>query len=255
MTLHPSFSIIIPTYNAGNYLEKCLDSIIAQKYTYKEIIIVDGYSTDNTIEIIEAYKKKNPWIIATIQKDKGIYDAMNIGLRIATGDWFYFLGSDDTLYDEQVLHKVSSYIAQHAKSKIFYGDVLTSDNYIQSYPAYTYKKLISLNICHQSIFYHKSLFEKDQYDLKYPICADWDFNLKVFRKRNHPIYINQTIAKYNLEGASKNWRTHPDYLNNFYSLKMVLRYRTYLYFGLLYSSSQIRRIGISMLRRLKWIFQ
>ena len=232
----PLFSIIIPTYNAELLLRPCLDSIICQTYISKEVIIVDSQSSDKTINIIEEYQKLFPQLTYVSEPDRGIYDGMNKGINKATGQWLYFLGSDDCLDNPCILEKIARLIEVNKKCKIIYGNVLTSAEYVQTYKNHDYNKLINLNICHQAIFYHRSIFNKHGYDLKYTICADWDLNLKVFRKPNRPLYADINIAKYNLNGASANWTTHPDYLLHFSDKKkLILRYRSLPY--LLYSFS------------------
>jgi len=233
-------SIIIPTFNVEKTLQKCLESIITQNTNDIEICIVDGGSTDQTLEIIKRYQLDSPYIKWISESDKGIYDAMNKGVDLCSGNWIYFLGSDDSLQNQNVLREVKSVIERNPKSLFLYGDILTSANYIQRYQDYSFEKLVNLNICHQAIFYHYTLFKKSRYNLNYGICADWDMNLKVFRKKNLPIYLNKVIANYNLNGASNNWGSHPDFLNNFKPLTMVLRYRSVFYFASLYTLKQLK---------------
>ena len=97
------FSIIIPTLNASKTLEKALDSIVTQSYKSYQIIIVDGDSADCTCEIVKQYQQKCSEISLIIDKDKGIYDAMNKGIALSTSEWLYFMGADDELFDENVL--------------------------------------------------------------------------------------------------------------------------------------------------------
>lgn len=251
MTHNCLFSIIIPTYNSAKTIKACLSSILDQQFGDFEIIIVDGVSTDETLSIAQSFNDQRIKIIS--EKDKGIYDAMNKGLDWAKGKWFYFLGSDDSLQNPNVLNDVKSAIESYPKSLFLYGDVLTSANYVQRYKGHTYQKLIKLNICHQSIFYHRTLFEQIRYDLKYTICADWDFNLKVFRQKNNPIYLNKVIANYSLDGASNDWGSHPDFVNNFKPLTMVLRYRSIFYFAYLYFLIQLKNIKSLISNFFRWI--
>jgi len=246
-----SISIIIPTYNSAKTLKACLNSILRQKYADFEILIIDGFSADETLFIAQSFNDQR--IIIISEKDKGIYDAMNKGIDLAKGKWFYFLGSDDSLQNPNVLNEVKFAINRNPKSLFLYGDVLTSANFAQSYKDHTYEKLINLNICHQAIFYHHSLFEQYRYDLKYAICADWDLNLKVFRQKNNPTYLNKVIANYSLDGASNDWRSHPDFVNNFKPLTMVLRYRSIFYFAYLYFLKQLKNIKSLISNFFRWI--
>lgn len=249
--LAPLFSIIIPTYNSAKTIKACLSSILDQQLGDFEIIIVDGVSTDETLSIAQSFNDQRIKIIS--EKDKGIYDAMNKGIDLVTGEWFYFLGSDDSLHHSEILNQVKLDIEAHPNSKFLYGDVLTSAKYIQRYQNHNYQKLINLNICHQAIFYHYTLFDQIRYDLQYPICADWDFNLKVFRRKNNPIYLNKVIANYSLDGASNDWGSHPDFVNNFKPLTMVLRYRSIFYFVYVWILNQSKNIKSLISNFFKWI--
>lgn len=226
----PFFSIIIPTFNSGSTLGKCLISIYEQSFDNFEVIIVDGKSTDNTLSIISSFNNNKTNVIS--ETDLGIYDAMNKGIKLAKGTWIYFLGSDDSLYNDTILTHIKSITETNASPRFIYGNVLTSGNYIKSYEQYTYSKLVKINICHQAIFYHFSLF-KENYNLKYKVLADWDFNLKVFRGKNFPLYTNQIIARYSLNGVSSNWTNHREYLSYFKKRIMILRYRNFLYYLML----------------------
>jgi glycosyltransferase involved in cell wall biosynthesis len=104
----PIISIIIPTYNAGKTLRTCIDSVVSQNYRQKEIWIVDNQSDDGTISIINEYAALYTYIKYISGEDRGTYDAMNKGIGVAKGRWLYFLGSDDTLYDENVLSAISN---------------------------------------------------------------------------------------------------------------------------------------------------
>lgn len=251
MTDNCLFSIIIPTYNSAKTIKACLSSLLEQQFRDFEILLIDGVSKDETLSIAQSFNDQRIKIIA--EKDNGIYDAMNKGIDLAKGKWFYFLGSDDSLQNPSVLSEVKLAIESHPKSLFFYGDVLTSANYVQRYKDHTYQKLINLNICHQAIFYHYTLFEHNRYNLKYAICADWDFNLKVFRQKNNPTYLNKVIANYSLDGASNNWGSHPDFINNFKPLTMVLRYRSVFYFTYLYILKQLKNIKSLVLNFVRWI--
>lgn len=249
----PLFSIIIPTFNSSKTIKKCLKSILEQTFDDFEILLIDGLSTDDTIAISKSFNDSR--IKTYSEKDSGIYDAMNQGIAYAEGKWFYFLGSDDSLHNLNVLHDVKLIIEANPQSKFLYGDVLTSANYVQAYKDYTYQKLISLNICHQAIFYDHSLFARERYNLKYVICADWDFNLKVFRQKNSPINMDLVVANYNLNGASNDWGSHPDFINNFKPITMVLRYRNIAYFSYLYSLRLLKNIKSLISNFIRWIYR
>jgi glycosyltransferase involved in cell wall biosynthesis len=170
------FSIIIPTYNSANTLKRCLDSIVNQNFNSFEVLIIDGLSTDLTMTIVESYNEDRFRIISEL--DKGIYDAMNKGIGLAKGEWIYFFGSDDFFHDSLVLQKVTEFISD-SNVEVLYGNVI-SDKFQGRYDGiFDEYKILDKNICHQSIFYKRSVFEKlGVYNLKYKVCADWDFNMQ-----------------------------------------------------------------------------
>lgn len=201
----PLFSIIIPTSNSGELINKSLCSIVQQTFTDYEIIIQDGLSIDNTISIIEEIKRRYSSISIKVfqEQDRGVYDAMNKALKKANGEWIYFLGSDDALYDKEVLGKVNAHITTSGqKPDVVYGNVLLKSTGQPYAGEVDLKRLLTReNICHQSIFYRKDTFERvGTYNLRYKIWADWDLNIRCFQ---HPevyiIYIDEVIAFYNDE--------------------------------------------------------
>jgi glycosyltransferase involved in cell wall biosynthesis len=246
-----TFSVIIPTYNSANTIGACLRSVLKQAFTDFEVIIIDGQSSDHTVRIARAYSRGRKVKIIS-EKDEGIYDAMNKGVVNATGDWLYFLGSDDQMYDEHTLSTIYQTINSNPDSKFIYGDVITSNNTTERYNDYTYDQLMNRCICHQSIFYHRTLFAETLYDTKYKVCADWDFNLKTFGKNVHPVYVDKLIARFDLGGVSGNWMEHPEYLTHFKDkTSMALKYKGGGYlFG--YLAIVVSR---KILRRLIWMFQ
>ena len=106
MKSHFKFSIIIPTFNSEKTLDIALSSIVVQSYQNFEVLIIDGLSTDSTIDIAKKHQKVFPNIKIKSEKDNGIYDAMNKGIALAKGEWLYFMGSDDSLYNDDVLNQI-----------------------------------------------------------------------------------------------------------------------------------------------------
>lgn len=246
------FSVIIPTYNSSATIDRCLQSIIKQDFDAYEIIVVDGASTDDTVAVVRKYQRAvNLKIIS--EPDEGTYDAMNKGIKLAKGQWLYFLGSDDELYADTILSKIYKTIQKRPESKFIYGDVLTSANTLERYTNYTYLQLMDRCICHQSIFYHKSLFQQAQYDLQFKLCADWDFNLKIFDDNINPVYVNRIIARFDLGGASGNWMQHPEYLNHFANKReLANRYKNAAWWYGYYKPFMFYQ---RTRKKLKWIFQ
>lgn len=201
-----TFSIIIPTYNSGETLERCLKSILEQDFTDYEVLVIDGVSSDNTLTIAEEFQQLHSNIFLFSEMDGGVYDAMNKGIDRSNGNWVYFLGSDDTLFDKSVLFRVARCFKP--ADEIVYGNVVMRgknqwnlDNVIFD-GEYNLEKFIDRNICHQSIFFHKSVFIKNgNFNIKYPTNSDFDFNLRCFANIQFK-YINIIIANFYVGGLS-----------------------------------------------------
>ena len=191
------FSIITVTYNANKTLEETILSVIHQKNVSLEYLIIDGGSTDGTLDIIKTYKDSIDFWVS--EPDKGIYDAMNKGLKYATGDFVIFLGSDDHFISFDVLSKVESCI--RSKDDIYYGDVYRNSRNDLYKGRFNKYKLSLENICHQALFYPKSIYKKYDYNVNYKVYADYYYNLTLY-----PIckftYIPVLISYYNYEGFS-----------------------------------------------------
>lgn len=191
----PFFSIIIPTYNSGKTLSLCLESILNQTFQNFEIIIIDGISSDDTVSIVKKFKEINPNIRWISEKDKGIYDAMNKGIRLAKGKWVYFMGSDDTIYSTDTLNKIRKELKDF---DVVYGNVISTrfDGIYDG--SFTKEKIYQKNICHQAIFFKKNVFKKiGKFNQRYSSHADWDHNLRWFLSdKIKKKYIDLIFANY-----------------------------------------------------------
>lgn len=196
-----AFSIIVPTFNAAATLENCLESIVRQTYSELELILVDGASTDRTLDIANSFGAGlGDRLVIHSGPDQGPYDAMNRGVRMATGEWLLFLGADDTLLEPNTLERVADFIRGHEPSDLVYGDVVMRSTGARHAGAFDLDRLLfETNLCHQSIFYRRKLFDGiGPYNLRYPVWADWDFNIRCF---SNPAlvtrYMDIVIAEYN----------------------------------------------------------
>jgi len=196
-------SIITPTFNAAKDIEVCLLSVATQTFPSKEHLIIDGGSSDSTLEIVRQYAEQYPHIRFISEKDDGIYDAMNKGIERARGEWLYFLGSDDVLYDDGVIDQIFG-MKDIDECDFVYGNVLWGDTGTFYAGEFTQPKLMLQNICHQAIFYKKSLFTHlGGYDVRYRIWADYLFNIVAFTTKNITIkYVDTVIARFAFNGAS-----------------------------------------------------
>lgn len=202
-------SIIIPTYNSGKTIHACLKSISDQNYKDFEVLIIDGLSTDETIEIAGAYSNVIPKLTIVSESDKGVYDAMNKGILKAQGTWLYFLGSDDQLFNESTLKFIFDDKKEEVeKTDVVYGNVILKELNIHSsyHENFSIVNFFHTNICHQSMFYRKTVFDKmGLYSLKYPVFADWEFNTRIFFAPFLRIkYIPDVIAYFSMGGLSNN---------------------------------------------------
>ena len=199
----PKVSIITPTFNAKALFEACVQSVAVQTYRNIEHVIVDGNSTDGTRELLVQLADHHKHIRWVSEPDNGIYDAMNKGIRMSEGEWVYFLGSDDVLKNCDVLKNIFS------RKEVVSHDVIYGFNefggFNQTFGSeYTLAKLIFQNICHQSIFYRKEVFEKYGYfDQTYKSWSDWEINIRLFANDNiATCYLPVLISKYTMGGYS-----------------------------------------------------
>ena len=204
MDPHPLISVITPVYNGEKFIGKCIQKVQQQSFRHFEHIIVDGASADSTVTIVKKYTGDFENVILHSEKDKGIYDAMNKGISLAKGEWLFFLGCDDYFFEDDVLEKVAAFIAANQQSQLIYGNVWYQKLARLYDGAFDIEKILKRNICHQSIFYHKGVFEiTGSYNLLYKIEADYEFNLRCWLsgKIRHS-FIPLTIAFFSFGGFS-----------------------------------------------------
>ena len=197
----PKLSIIIPSYNSGSNLIASLDSIICQTFCDFEVLIIDAKSTDQTVNIVHQYTEAFKYIYFFSGYDQRIYDAMNKGVDRSTGEWLYFLGSGDYFLSENTLADIFDSLTD---CDVVYGNVF-SPRYGSCYDGeFTVDKLITKNICHQSIFTKREVFKRiGGFNLKYNALADWDFNLRWFLNNSiNKKHKNILVAYYADNGYS-----------------------------------------------------
>lgn len=197
-SLNPEYlvSIVIVTFNAEKYIERCLTRIADLGLSSVQIVIIDGGSTDNTKKIIKKFDQVDIFIS---EPDEGIYYAMNKAIDYVEGKWIYFIGSDDQLlpgFKVMLLHLKN-------ENEIYYGNCLTDVRKLgQVYSSYFLTKDI---ICHQSIFYPRVVFKKFgyRYQVKFRVLADYVLNMQCWGdNRLRKVYVPIDIAHYSLEGYS-----------------------------------------------------
>jgi len=197
-------SIITVCYNSEKTIEKCINSIINQMNSAVKYISVEGKSTYNTINIIKKYKN----IKYVSEKDSGIYDAMNKGIKMSEGKYIQFMNSDDCLV-EGVLKKVLP-ILSSSDEDVIYGNTIFKfnlENKIYGKKVIAGEDLSKLDrrsiLCHQSTFTKKETLQKIGYfDTQYKIAADWDSFIKIRNNKGTFKHIDNIISLFSIDGVS-----------------------------------------------------
>lgn len=208
-------SVIIVTFNSKKTLERALLSVIEQQGNCYEIIVIDGGSTDGTVEILKKYNNKIKYYCS--EPDNGIYDAMNKGMSHASGEYVYFLGSDDWLVSDEVLKNVASYIGMHPGKDFYYGNIymyneeLGMRKFLKGYR--TSNELLSGKmIPHQAMFMKCDTME-NIFQTKYKLAADFALVLKRLQNGASFQYIDLLVAYYNVSGASSTCTVYDEYID------------------------------------------
>jgi len=198
-------TVVIVCFNASETIEMSMLSVLSQRKDNLELLIVDGVSTDGTVDIINRYKRrvendefsgKSLNFISEI--DCGIYDAMNKGIDLASGDWLFFLGADDILLP--MFSDACAVIAR--QDTIYYCNTFLNKHQFVYAGKFNQYKLGVKNICHQTIFYPKHVLRKYYYDTDYQLNADYLFNIICYSdKQINFSYIPIVISVFNEYGS------------------------------------------------------
>lgn len=197
-------SIITVCLNSESTIEQTIQSVIGQDYPNIEYIVVDGGSTDKTLDLIRKYEKYiSYWVSGP---DEGIYDAMNKGLKMATGDFIAFLNSDDWYVKGAISYIVRDIIENKKMLSCYAANIYRSDE-LQEWDNVLAEDINNIRLamfyCHQGIFAHKSLFLKyGAFDTRYKICADYDWLLRVYDSGIELHYKNFAVVNFRLGGVS-----------------------------------------------------
>ncbi len=202
-------SIITVTYNSATSLENTLRSVETQTFRDIEHIIIDGGSTDGTLSIIEKHRDRIAQVVS--EPDKGIYDAINKGLRLATGDVIGILNSDDVLADATTIETIVRNM-QQTNAEIAYGDLLycTDTAMINTVIRYWRSNIFDPKalkfgwMCpHPTLYVRRKVYEQvGEYDTAFRISADYDFILRVFSRNYRSVYIPNVLVKMTTGGVS-----------------------------------------------------
>lgn len=238
------YSILVVCLNAGQRLIDTIESVINQSYQNYEIVIKDGASTDGSVEQVRSrYAEYMDRIRIYSEKDSGIYDAMNQAVTYAKGEYYLFLNTGDSFYDEQVLEKITRGIIKKQKEMgmypgIVYGNMYHKalDNVIYAAPQINDFTCYRNVPCHQTCFYHKSMFTERGYEPKYNVRADYEHFLWCFYEKKAKIcYLPVMTAAYEGGGYSEtkehrkqSARQHREITQHYMGKAKALKYRCIL---------------------------
>lgn len=195
----PLVSVITPVLNARGTIKSNIETFECQTYPFKEHIIIDGGSTDGTLDILTENDNHIDYWLS--QKDNGIYDAMNKGIDVAQGEWIYFLGADDYFYRHDTLASVMEKALAASDAALVFGNIIYPDGKI--FCSKLDRKIYYKNtIHHQSAFYRRRTLENFRFGQagspgsgkNFKISGDYQLNLRLFVEREKHIYIDQIIA-------------------------------------------------------------
>jgi len=199
-------SIITTVYNNKQHIEKAILSVLSQTYHDIEYIVIDGGSSDGTVDVIKKYSNKIDKFIS--EPDKGIYDGLNKGIKLASGDVIGFLHSDDEYYDSKVIEKIAAKFNDDSIDGV-YGDLIYVNQkeeivrYWKSGEFTPGKLKKGWMPPHPTLFLRKEIYDKyGLFRLDYKIAADYDFMLRVLKHDPKLVYIPEILYKMRLGGAS-----------------------------------------------------
>lgn len=197
-------SIITINLNHAGGLKLTVESVIGQTFRDYEYIVIDGGSTDGSVDVIHSHADNiTHWVS---EPDSGIYNAMNKGLRAAHGEYVFFLNSGDLLCAPTVLDTVFG--GDKYNDDFLYGDIIrpdckAQDRTMRQPEELTVARFFRNGICHQSIFYKRELFNTlGPYNENLTIVADWEFNVRVLLARHSTRHLPFPVAYYESSGVS-----------------------------------------------------
>lgn len=239
MERNPLFSIITITFNAETTIPATLACVKAQTCKDFEYIVIDGNSTDNTVPLAQSAEISGTTIIS--EPDKGLYDAMNKGLRLAKGEFVIFLNAGDSFHSTDSLQIAADAISQNPDADIFYGqtDIVNADRVKIADRHLTAPDILTADsfkngmlVCHQAFIARRTITEP--YNLKYRFSADFDWCIRCLKKSRKNVYLGCTLIDYLSEGVTtanlkKSLRERYDIMCNYYgTIPTTLRHIHFL---------------------------
>ena len=205
--MKPKITIVTVCFNCEDTIINTIESVINQNYENIEYIIIDGNSKDKTLEIIKRYANNYDFIKYISENDRGIYDAMNKSIQLATGEYIHFLNSGDIFCNNKVINNIFESVKPRVD--IIYGNVIKkgkdTETIVKYSKLYPLKLLIGRTICHQAIFLKTKLFvNRKGFDLDFKFASDYELLLYLFKNAKKFHYIDVDIVYYDLQGVSSN---------------------------------------------------
>ncbi len=199
---------MIPVFNAAEKLERSIRSILREPGELWELWVIDGGSTDGTLDVLRSHEKRLSWVS---EPDAGVYDAMNKGIARSAAPYLYFLGAGDTLR-AGVLGKVARHVPRTSAGFV-YGNVFMHDKKVVWDGPWTPEKFRTRTPCQQAIFYDRRIFDwHGGFETKFETMADYAMNIRCFGdKRVRKVFVDEVIADYEGAGFSANHRDEPFY--------------------------------------------
>lgn len=230
----PVVTVVTVVFNGEAFIGKTIKSVIDQNYDNLEYIIVDGGSNDMTVEIIRKYENKIAYWVS--EKDSGIYDAMNKGIDLATGEWVNFLNAGDVFCNNEVIEKII--FSKKLSADLMYGNAIAIENNGNLVYHRASDELNNLwkkaQFGHESLFVKSSIIKKNKFDISLKVAADYDFILKCYYNGYAFLNSGVDVFKFQPPGFSReHWLR-----SSLESWKVVKRYNkslrvnTYYFFGL-----------------------
>ena len=205
-------SLVTVTFNSDKTLRDTIQSVLNQTYSDIEYIIVDGLSQDNTVDIIRKYEPQFQGRLKWIsERDNGLYDAMNKGIKLATGDYLCFLNAGDGLHEDDTLLRIVHSLTGTILPDVIYGetDIVDDEGH------FLYKRRLSapetlhwksfkkgMLVCHQAFFARRELALEEPYDLQYRFSADFDWCIRIMKKAKVLHNTHLTLIDYLNEGMT-----------------------------------------------------
>jgi glycosyltransferase involved in cell wall biosynthesis len=215
---YPKISIVTVCYNSEETLKDTLESVASQTYDNIEYIVIDGGSKDGTLDLIQEFRSRIDYLVS--EKDEGIYDAMNKGIRAATGDFVGILNSDDVFANPDVVARIASSIQSEDGVDAVYGDLVYVDRSdlnkkVRLYSSrffQTWKMRFGLMLPHPTFYARRELFDElGFYKTNYRVAADFELLSRFLSKGIKVVRIDETLVKMRNGGISSTgfwWRIH-----------------------------------------------